>query len=118
MESSDAQPNTNNINTNHNNFNLSSNVNTELLINQEMLENTKQQDDLFLYYEKQKRIGIKFFLLFMLNGFLNVIITVIQIIYTSKTRNLIYFVGCFMFGPLHILAVLLAVSISKKLIFY
>ena len=63
--------------------------------------------------EREKKIGIRFFLLFMLNGFLNVILTVIQIIYTSKTENLIYFFGCFMFGPLHIIAVLLAVSISN-----
>ena len=63
--------------------------------------------------EQEKKIGLRFFLLFMLNGFLNVILTVIQVIYTSKTENLIYFLGCFMFGPLHILAVLLAVSISN-----
>lgn len=63
---------------------------------------------------KEKKIGIRYFLLFMLNGFLNVILTVVQIIYTSKTENFIYFIGCFMFGPLHIIAVLLAVSISKK----
>ena len=63
---------------------------------------------------KPKIIGIRYFLLFMLNGFLNVIITVLQIIYTSKTRNFIYFFGCSMFGPFHITAVMLAVSISIK----
>lgn len=115
-QTGDAQLNKfNNKNNSNNNANYNlMNGNTELLINQELLMNSKQQDELYLYYERERRIGIKYFLLFMLNGFLNVIITVIQIIYTSKTQNIIYFVGCFMFGPLHITAVLLAVSISKR----
>lgn len=87
------------------------NTTEEYLVQDDFMKQ-QEQEEIFIFHEKQDKIGIKFFLLFMLNGFLNVIITVIQIIYTSKTQNVIYLIGCFMFGPLHVIAVLLAVSIS------
>jgi hypothetical protein len=86
--------------------------NTEKLVVQDEETHHHEKYDYENNNDKPKIIGIRYFLLFMLNGFLNVIITVLQIIYTSKTRNFIYFFGCSMFGPFHITAVMLAVSIS------
>ena len=67
------------------------------------------------HYEKDGTIHIEeifHFLIFMLNGFMNILITVIQVIYAERSQNFTYFVGCSMFGPFHIIAVLLALSIS------
>ena len=85
----------------------------------------KFQNDEFLQQEKEsnktieiddkisrKNIEIFHFLIFMLNGFMNILITVIQVIYAERSQNFTYFVGCSMFGPFQIIAVLLALSIS------
>ena len=58
------------------------------------------------------RISYKYFLIYLCTAIISILVTVIQVIYSQTSRNLIYLAECCIYGPLHFIAALLALSIS------
>ena len=57
--------------------------------------------------------NIRYFIIYFLIGVLSIIVTVLQIIFTISSNNIIYFVACIMFGPLHLTATVIALLMSN-----
>lgn len=59
------------------------------------------------------KISYKYFLIYLCTAFISILVTVLQVMYSQSSRNYIYLTACCIYGPLHFIAALLALSISK-----
>ena len=59
-------------------------------------------------------IEFKYFLIFLCTAFFSIVVTVVQIMLSYTSSNYIYIAACSVYGPLHFLASVLALSISRK----
>lgn len=59
------------------------------------------------------KISYKYFLIYLCTAFISILVTVLQVMYSQSSRNYIYLTACCIYGPLHFIAALLALSISE-----